>query len=237
MIDEKRIHSNLETFSFPRLSGTEGEINAFNLTKKKLEELELDPTVQEFKFSTFYSRVYQKLAFSLAFVLFFIFFLNIESIFFFFAILIIFIILIVSYLITRNPEKINFGKVLFSRNTYVKLIPDSNNLNKVVDYNRNIQENSKNIIFMCHLDSKGQRFHIGTRIRSYRIWVFSAIPTFVIIILKNYISFLKLYALIFYIIAIIPLLINLYATILIILNSTNNYNIIVKFYMVSGYGE
>jgi hypothetical protein len=215
MIDEKRIINNLEAFSFPRLSGTEGEIKAFNLAKKKIKDLELEPVVQEFTFSTFFSRVYQKIAFSLAFLLFFILFLNIEAVFFFYSVVIIFIILIVLFIITINPEKINFGKILNSQNIFVKLPSDANN-------NGNIQEKDNNILFMCHLDSKGQRLTIGTRIKSYRIWVFSALPMFIIIILKNFIYFLKPYIVIFYIIGIIPLILNFYATILIIINTTNN---------------
>jgi hypothetical protein len=83
MIDEKRIITNLEAFSFPRLSGTEGENKAFNLALSILKNLELDPVVQEFTFSTFFSRVYQKIVFSLGFILLFILFLNIEAVFFF----------------------------------------------------------------------------------------------------------------------------------------------------------
>ena len=38
MLDENRIKANLEAFSFPRLSGTEGEKKALNLAVKKVEE-------------------------------------------------------------------------------------------------------------------------------------------------------------------------------------------------------
>ncbi len=222
MIDEKRIIKNLEDFSFPRLSGTEGENKAFNLAFSILKNLELEPVVQEFTFSTFFSRVYQKIVFSLGFVLLFILFLNIEAVFFFYSVIIIFIIIIVLIVITRNPEKINFGRILNSRNIFVKLASISNQLNSNAEDVKDFQELDKNILFMSHLDSKGQRFHIGTRIKSYRIWAFSALPMFFIIILKNYVYFLKPYILIFYIIGIVPLLLNFYATILIIINTTNN---------------
>ena len=114
MIDEKRIINNLEAFSFPRLSGTEGENKAFTLALSILKNLGLDPVVQEFTFSTFFSRVYQKIVFSLGFVLLFILFLNIEAVFFFYSVIIIFIIIIILIVITRNPEKINFGRILNS---------------------------------------------------------------------------------------------------------------------------
>lgn len=222
MIDEKRIITNLEAFSFPRLSGTEGENKASNLALKKIRDLEIEPSTQEFTFSTFYSRVYQKIVFSLGFVLLFILFLNIEAVFFFYSVIIIFIIIIVLIVITRNPEKINFGRILNSRNVFVKLASISNNLVNKTNDTGDFQEDDNVILFMCHLDSKSQRLNIGTRIKSYRIWVFSALPMFIIIILKNFIYFLKPYIVIFYIIGIIPLILNFYATILIIINTTNN---------------
>lgn len=222
MIDEKRIITNLETFSFPRLSGTEGENKAFNLALSILKNLELDPVVQEFTFSTFFSRIYQKIVFSLGFILLFILFLNIEAVFFFYSVIIIFIIIIVLIVITRNPEKINFGKLLNSHNIFVKLASITDSFEHNVTDTRDFQENDNNILFMCHLDSKSQRLNIGTRIKSYRIWVFSGLTLFIIIILKNYVNFFVPYSLIFYIIGIIPLLLNFYATILININTTNN---------------
>jgi len=67
MIDEKRILENLKVFSFPRLSGTEFEKKSFNIAKNKIERLNLTPSVQEFSFSIFYSRVYPKIFLSLLF--------------------------------------------------------------------------------------------------------------------------------------------------------------------------
>ena len=222
MIDEKRIITNLEAFSFPRLSGTEGENKAFNLALKKIRDLKIEPSIQKFTFSTFFSRVYQKIVFSLGFVLLFILFLNIEAVFFFYSVIIIFIIIIVLIVITRNPEKINFGRILNSRNIFVKLASVSNKLENRTKDNGDFQENDKNILFLCHLGSKSQRLNIGTRIKSYRIWVFSGLTLFIIIILKNYVNFFGPYTLIFYILGIIQLLLNFYATILININTTNN---------------
>ena len=222
MIDEKRIITNLETFSFPRLSGTEGEEKAFDLALSILKSLELDPVVQEFTFSTFFSRVYQKIVFSLGFVLLFILFLNIEAVFFFYSVIIIFIIIIVLILITRSPEKISFGKKLNSHNIFVKLASITDSFEYNVNDTKDFQENDNNILFICHLDSKSQRLNLGTRVKSYRIWVFSGLTLFIIIVLKNYVNFFVPYSLIFYIIGIIPLLLNFYATILININTTNN---------------
>ena len=79
MIDEDSIKRNLEAFSFPRLSGTEDEKAAFKLLKRKIEDLNLNPIIQEFSFRTFYSRMYPKFAAILTFWLYFILFLNIFS--------------------------------------------------------------------------------------------------------------------------------------------------------------
>ncbi|UCD01801.1 MAG: hypothetical protein JSV23_01925, partial [Promethearchaeota archaeon] len=76
MIDEKRISINLKEFSFPRLSGTEFEKKSFNIVKKKIEDLNFTPKVQEFSFSTFYSRVYPKISLTLLSWLLIVLFLN-----------------------------------------------------------------------------------------------------------------------------------------------------------------
>jgi hypothetical protein len=73
---------------------------------------------------------------------------------------------------------------------------------------------------MCHLDSKGQRFTILYRIRIIRTWVFSGVVNLGIIILKNIIF--APFSLLFYIIGIAPIAINLIASILFLLNTTNN---------------
>ncbi|MFX1599115.1 MAG: hypothetical protein ACFFB6_00805, partial [Promethearchaeota archaeon] len=67
MIDEKNIKANLEVFTFPRLSGTIAEEKAFKLAVEKVERLNLNYLIQEFEFSTFYSRIYPKIIFSLGF--------------------------------------------------------------------------------------------------------------------------------------------------------------------------
>lgn len=210
MIDEKRITENLVAFSFPRLSGTDGERKAFQKLREKINDLKLKPIIQEFTFSTYFGRIYAKIAFSLGFVLLLILYLNIESIFFLATIIIILIIFLYLFLIARYPEKINFGKKLNSQNIFVKFSSRA----------KENEFNERNIFFLCHLDSKGQKFSILTRIRMIRIWVFSALAAFFIIILKNYVT--TQFSLFLYIIGAIPLLINLCATILINLNTTNN---------------
>jgi len=210
MIDAKRITENLKTFSFPRLSGTEGERKAFKIAHEKINELKLKSEIQEFNFSTYFGRIYAKIAFSLGFVLLLILYLNIESIFFLATIIIILIIFLYLFLIARYPEKINFGKKLNSQNIFVKISQ------KVEEQ----EKNHRNVFFLCHLDSKGQRFSILMRIRTIRTWVFSAGAAIFIIILKNYV--ITQFSLFLYIIGAIPLFINLFATFIINLNATNN---------------
>ncbi len=210
MIDEKRIEENLKIVSFPRLSGTYGEREVFEKVEEKIKELNLKPIIQEFTFSTYFGRTYAKLAFSMGFALLLIFYLNIESIFFFLATLIILLGFLYLFYIARHPEEIKFRKQLTSQNIFVKISPKD----------KQEEESDKNIFFMSHLDSKSQRFSILMRIRTIRTYVFSAIVAFFLIILKNYV--ITQFSLFLYIIGAIPLLINLIATILINLNTTNN---------------
>ncbi len=229
MIDEKRIKENLEMFSFPRLSGTENEKKAFNLAKKKVEELKLRHSVQEFSFSTFYARIYPKLAALLTFWILFVLYVNYLDFFWLVNLIIVFSIFIPLYFITRKPEKIRFGKKLTSQNLYVK-IPANFDKNKVkTNFNKklpdNINENHKNNIFLfSHLDSKCQRFPIHIRSKVFKFWLYSTLVTFFIIIPKNFIvgAFFPQYSLWFYIIGVIPLGINFISTILVILNTTTN---------------
>lgn len=208
MIEANRMKENIASFSFPRLSGTIDEKNAFNLAKKKLESLNLNPSVQEFNFSTFYSRVYPKIAFSFGFVLLFMFFLNIETILFPIISLVIIIILILLFVLCKRPEKIRIGKNLNSQNLYVKLHPREN------------KSSERDILFICHLDSKGQKISILARVIAIRSWVYSAIIVIILIFLKNYL--LIQYFQVLFIFGLFTLSINVLATFLILFNTTNN---------------
>jgi hypothetical protein len=209
MIDENRISKNLKEFSFPRLSGTEFEKKSFNIAKKKIEELNLNPTVQEFLFSTFYSRIYPKISLALFNWLLFIVFLNFHVIFNIVNIMVFFILILIMVLFTRKPEKIKFGRKYHSQNVFVKLPSQHNN------------KSSKNNVFLfSHLDSKGQLFSIKIRIRLYFIWIISYPLSLIMNIL---ISFYMLHIfIILYILSILILAVNCIATIMIWLNTTNN---------------
>ena len=77
MIKEARIKKNLEQFAFPRLSGTEYEVKASKKLIKELENMNLKYKLQPFTFSSFYSRIYPKVAFSSVSVILLIFYFNI----------------------------------------------------------------------------------------------------------------------------------------------------------------
>ncbi|MFX1322909.1 MAG: M28 family metallopeptidase [Promethearchaeota archaeon] len=207
MIEERCIRENLSAFSFPRLSGTEFEKKSFSLAKQKIEDLNLTPSVQKFSFSTFYSRIYPKFGLILLFWLHFTLFFNIYWVFRLLSLILTLIMLLVLTFITRNPEKIQFGKTLDSQNLYIKLPSKSIN-------------SDKNILLFSHLDSKGQILSIKFRIQSYFIWIFSFIFGILIITVNSFLfvgSFLWLF-----IIGAIMLGINFISTIIITINSTNN---------------
>ncbi|MFX1408301.1 MAG: M28 family metallopeptidase [Promethearchaeota archaeon] len=209
MINQNRIKKDLEIFSFPRLSGTKFEEKAFNLAIQEVKNLNLKPITQEFNFSTFYSRVYPKISLFLLFLIILILFLNIKGVIFPIILIIASGILVILFFYTRNPENINKGKVLPSRNLIVKMEEETtkNNLQNI-------------IMFCCHLDSKGQQISILARIRASRYYVFSILSTFIVILIKNFIW--PQANVLFYIIGLFPLIINGLATCLIIVNSTNN---------------
>ena len=212
MIDELIIKKNLEEFSFPRLSGTIHEKKAFDLAFNKISDLGLKPQVQDFEFSTFYSRSYPKIGFISGFLLLLSFFINLN--FGYFILIFIGPILVFLFIVMRNPENVKFYKKLKSANLFVRLkahkSPIKNKSNKP----------NKIIVFSCHLDSKGQKLSILARVRSMRAWFFSTLITIFIILLKELTpSNLNL---IFISLGSIPLSINLIATILIGMNTTKN---------------
>ena len=219
MIDEKRIRENLELVSFPRLSGTEGEKKAFNLIKDKIEELKFEPSVQNFSFTSFYPRVYQKVGLVSGFWALFILYLNIEFYFTLINIIIISLIVIPLYLMTRKPEKIKIGKIKNSQNLYIRL-PANSGPSKKRTKNPQLSNYDGNLLIMCHIDSKGQRFPIKFRIYFFKLWMITFGICMIIIVLKNLI-FTQIYIVLF-IVGVFPLTLNVGATVIICLNTTNN---------------
>ena len=210
MVNENRIKEIIKTFSFPRLSGTEGEKKALNLAIQRVEEMNLKPVIQNFKFSTFFGRTYPKLAFSLGFVALLLLYLNFAVVILPILLIIICIILGLLFLLAIKPESIRLPKILMSSNLYVKFCLR----------NKDITPHERNILFMCHLDSKGQRFSILYRVRIIRTMVFSSLVVLIIVIFKNLIFTQA--QLLFYIIGIVPMAIYFSSTILFLLNTTDN---------------
>lgn len=219
MIDETRIKQNLELISFPRLSGTEGEKKAFNIVKKKIEDLNLKSSVQSFTFTSFYPRTYLKIVLVLCFWVLFILYLYIDFMFTILNLIIILAIFIPFVIITRKPEKIRIGKKRISQNLYVKILGNSENSN----YNNSPfeQDNERgNLLFMCHLDSKGQRLPMNYRVFFFKSWIYSSICCLILFLLKNFI--LVQYAFWLFLVGTVPLVINFIAIIALCFNTTNN---------------
>lgn len=213
MIEEARIKENLKTFAFPRLSGTEFELKAFNILKQEVKNLNLKFEVQEFTFSSFYSRLYPKIAFSSASGILFFLFLNIYMSLFLVFIFMLLGILITSIIVTRKPERIQFIKQLTSQNLLVKIKPTS----------KSPENNERIVMFMSHLDSKGQRFKINIRIKIIKLWIYSSVILGLVILLKNVL--LKGLELQLIFIGLFPLIANLFAAVMLLLNTTDNSSV------------
>ncbi|MFW9829208.1 MAG: M28 family peptidase [Candidatus Thorarchaeota archaeon] len=210
MIKEERIKKNLEKFAFPRLSGTDSELKAFNKVMQEVEELNLEFEVQGFTFSSFYSRIYPKIAFTSGSLIQLILILNLNLIILLPLILILLLILLVSFIITRKPERIQFISKLNSQNILVKV-------KSRLDYKEN---NERVLLFISHLDSKGQRFTINVRIKMIKLWILSSIILTIFLPLK-FLTYLR-FELTFYVIGLFPVLLNIISFVAIVLNTVNN---------------
>jgi len=207
MVSKESILQTLKTFTFPRLSGTDSERKACTKALKLINDLDLDPSIQRFHFSTFFSRVYPK-------VMFFLGFLTSSLLFFFLYVpaVIITAIINVGVVLTlaalmKKPEKVRLYQCLESANLYVKL-PSELTMKKM------------DIFFVCHLDSKAQKFIISIRVKAIRRFVFSLCIIIGMTIIRGFLS--GLYLLIISIIGIIPISMNAISMIIIVLNTTNN---------------
>jgi hypothetical protein len=219
--NEQRIQKNLKRLSFPRLSGTKSEKEVSKLIENKIKELNLQPKIQDFKFSTFYSRIYPKIAFSLASWDLLIIYLNISNLFTIIAFLASVFLFFPFFYLTRNPEKIRIGKILNSKNIYIKLKGVSEGIMNHESGNTQNPSNCevRDIILMAHMDSKGQKISARTRFISITLWTISLLILIVLFIFRG--IFFFIYD-IFTIIALFPLIINILVTIVFLVNTTNN---------------
>ncbi len=217
MIEESNLKKNLMEFSFPRLSGTEHEKKAFDLLKKKLEELKANYETENFSFSSFYSRLFPKISFISIWFLLLVLFLKIENLFLSIAYYAVFISFIIVFRITRKPEKIKLGKRFNSQNLYIRVPNDSKKNNAPFSENAEINDDKTNIVFICHVDSKGQKLPIVIRTLSNLSWFLSFPIILLIIILRIFNESILLFYFGLFFIAV-----NLSACIFIMFNFTNN---------------
>ncbi|MGM0469928.1 MAG: hypothetical protein ACQERB_14105, partial [Promethearchaeati archaeon] len=166
MPNEKYIQNILQDITFPRLSGTRNEQVAANYIKRKIKNLNLTPETQSFIFTSFYPRIYKKIAFILIFWVIVVFFLNINVFFTILNVLIVILIFIPLILITRKPENLRIGKNYSSENVYVNL-----NSEKKIKLNENPNHKKVQVLFLCHIDSKSQRLSIRLRVISVKLWI------------------------------------------------------------------
>ena len=213
MIEEARFKRNLKKFAFPRLSGTKFELEAFDKVKQEAENLNLKFEIQRFTFSSFYSRIYPKIAFLSASLILFLLYLNIYMTLSLVLIPILLSISIVSIILTRTPEKIQFISIFNSQNLLVK----------IKSISKEMKNNDRIAMFVSHLDSKGQRFKINIRIRMIKLWVSSSIILATSLFLM-YSIFIR-FKIIFYIIGLLPLILNMFACLILLLNSTDNSSV------------
>ncbi|MFW9822622.1 MAG: M28 family metallopeptidase [Candidatus Thorarchaeota archaeon] len=221
MIDEKRISKNVETFSFPRLSGTEFEKKSCSLAKQKIEELNLIPHIQKFTFSVFYSRVFPKLVLLLLSWFLLVLFLRFNFLFIFINSSLILLLLILLLAYTRNPEKIKLGETYHSHNLFVKVPMRRNEIHSQEDTSNVFFRHERNILLFSHLDSKGQSISIKIRVLSYKIWIDSFAVGILIIVLNA--TFFNNTIILHLFVGVI-IFFNFVASGFIVLNTTNNYS-------------
>jgi len=211
MIDEKRIERNHQEFCFPRRYGTDSEKLAFKKIKQKIEKLNLKVKSQPFTFSTFYSNILLKIYVILISMALLLKYFNVANEIFISSLCIIIFISFILLLISRNPENIKFGKKLDSQNLLIKL-------NSEGEHNK--REIKKKLIFMAHVDSKGQTISITHRVLSYYTWIASVLFLVIVFLLRFILQ--ADFFLLFHIIASILMIINFIAGILILINVSNN---------------
>jgi len=174
LFDANRLNNYVETFSFPRLAGTDGEKRSVELTVETFKKIGFnDKQIKErsFKFSDFYSTTLIKLimilnlTFNLVLILFA--YINILLSIFHIALM----VLIVSFIIKglKHPETPGFwgeyfGETFTATNVFTK-IPA-----KQLD-----EEEAGNIIISAHLDSKSQSINTYWRVFFYRVWIYGGI--------------------------------------------------------------
>ncbi|MFX1397593.1 MAG: M28 family metallopeptidase [Promethearchaeota archaeon] len=171
--DKEKLFAHVETFSFPRLSGTDGEKKAVEIcveTFRKIGFKEDTIEKEEFVFSDFYSTTLIQLIMIISLtsylILLYLAYINPIIILAVFGVISIVILLIVRSL--RTPEKGFWGEYFGtshpSTNVIIKIPAQNNDLKNIGD-----------LVISAHLDTKSQSFKTAWRIVLYRIFLFGGI--------------------------------------------------------------
>ena len=174
LFNKERLFGYVNKFNFPRLSGTQGEKKAVDLTIETFRDIGFDSDQiksQNFQFSTFYSKFMIKIIIflNLTFVSIILLIKYLYPFFTFISILILVVIFFSMLKALKYPElkgfwEKKFGKFLEATNVYVNIPTNNVSSSKV-----------GNIVVSAHLDSKSQTFKTFWRIIFARIWLYSEI--------------------------------------------------------------
>ncbi|MBN1801365.1 MAG: M28 family peptidase [Candidatus Lokiarchaeota archaeon] len=171
--DKDRLFNLVKIFSFPRLSGTDGEEKSVKLCVKEFKNIgfkEEDLEQEKFVFSDFYSTTLIQLVMIISLtsylILLYLAYIYPIVILFVFGVIAIVIILIIKGL--RTPEKGFWGE-------YFGTSHSSTNVIAKIPALENPSKNCGHLIISAHLDSKSQSFKTGWRIVLYRLFLFGGI--------------------------------------------------------------
>ncbi len=184
LFNERNLFEHVEQFSFPRLCGTQGEINAVNLADHTFRRIGFEANKirrQNFEFSDFYSKnlikffIFLNLMFILIISL--VSFMDIVFLLTLSGIFTIFLIFLIKSLKEKDKPRFwgeYFGYKISATNVFVK-----------VPALRTPESKAGNLVISAHLDTKSQSFKTLWRIITYNLWLFSTITLVILILLKT----------------------------------------------------
>jgi len=174
--DEDILFKHIKHFSYPRLSGTEGEKQAIKEVAETFKEIGFNDdeiTTESFIFSDFYSTTLIKFIMMLSLFNMFLFFIFTYFHTILNTVLDLVLISISGILVyfllkgLKYPEETAFvakyfGTLIESKNVFTKVPAKKINPNK-----------AGNIIFSAHIDSKSQAYSTTIRVLVYKIWLYA----------------------------------------------------------------
>ncbi|MBN1800568.1 MAG: M28 family peptidase [Candidatus Lokiarchaeota archaeon] len=171
---EGNLKKHIETFSFPRLAGTQGEKRAVKVVEEtfksigfKKEEIER----QEFIFSTFYSEIFVKIVIftNIISLLMILLAKYINPILIYLFVICFLLIFLSMNKVFKHPElkgfwEKNLGKKVSATNIFIK-IPSK----------KMTSDDANNIVVSAHLDSKSQTYETIWRVLFFRMWIYGEV--------------------------------------------------------------